>query len=386
MRCTLLRVMAAFGFVLALPTLGFAQESIKIGINAERAGHAASYGGHMLVAAQIARDEINQAGGVNGRKLEFIVEDNRSSPEQAVIATRNLERAGVVAILGPVQSSQVRTAFPATNRAGVVSMSPGSGAPGLSAQNRPWTFRDAAIDQVIIDELVMQLRARHPGAKTVALTVDPKDAYETFLVTKVAPPALERNGFTMMNRDALVEIPTDTSDFSVFVTKLRGMNPDIILLGIQFEQAKAFLREANRQQLKVPMFGGLGYITESIAEAAQGIELYAGQPFDPDSADPRVQAFVKEFRARSEKELPGQYTTPTYIDAGAYETVHIFADALRAGAQKSDLKATREAIRDHIAKLKDYKGLGNTLSFNEEGDAIKPTLIYHTVKGAWEKL
>lgn len=379
------------GLVAAAALMGgsaLAQDAYRIGLNAELTGHASSYGQHMRIAAEIARDRINEAGGINGHPIEFVVEDNKSSPEQAVIATRNLSRADVAAILGPVQSSQARTAFPATNREEVVSVSPGSGAPGLTASNRPWTFRNAAIDQVIIDELVERMRERHPDTRTVALTVDPKDAYEKFLVTLVAPPALERNGYEMLNQDSLIEVPTETKDFSVFVTKLREMDPDVVLIGLQFEQAQGFLREANRQGLNVPMFGGLGYITESVAEAAGPVTVYAGQPFDPDAEDPQVESFVAEFRERVAEQLPGQYLTPTYIDAGAYETVNIFADAIAASeiGPDGDLDALRTAIRDYIAGLEDYQGLGNELSINEEGDAVKPTLIYETVDGRWVTL
>ncbi|HYF61133.1 MAG TPA: ABC transporter substrate-binding protein [Burkholderiaceae bacterium] len=378
--------LAATGLSAALPPLARAQaqEGLKIGLNLERTGVAASYGAHMLIAAQIAVDELNRSGGT---RLDFVTEDNRSSPEQAVIATRNLDRAGVFAMLGPIQSSQCRTAFPAANRANLVAISPGSGAPGLTAQNRPWTFRNAAIDQFIIDELVATLRKRHPNAKSVVTVLDPKDAYESFLVKSVAPSALEKNGFTIVNKDAPIEIPSDASDHSVFVTRLKAMNPDILLLGIQFEPARTFLREANRQKFAVPMFAGLGYVTESVAEAARDIELWAGQPFDAASTDPATQRFVAEFRARCEKELPGQYTTPTYIDAGAYETVRILADAFRAAGAtpKSPPAEIRTKVRDYLAGLKNYQGLGNTMSINADGDAVKPTLLYRVQGGKWTR-
>lgn len=362
-----------------------AQETLKIGVNLERTGPAASYGGHMLVATKIALDEINAAGGVNGHPLELVVEDNRSSPEQAVIATRNLDTAGVVAMLGPIQSSQCRTAFPAANRAGLVAISTGSGAPGLTAKNRPWTFRNAAIDQLIIDDLVAKLRNEYPQAKKVVAVVDPKDAYNNFLVKTVAPPALEKNGFTVVNKDALIEIPNDVNDYSVFVTRIKSMQPDIVLLGLVFEQGKGFLREANRQKLVVPMFAGLGYITETVAQAAESISLWAGQPFDPGSPSADVKKFVQDYKARVEAELPGQYSTPTYIDAGAYETVYILADALRAAkvTPQSQPKEVRESIRNYLQSLASYQGLGNELSINEDGDAVKPTLLYRASGGAW---
>ncbi|MET0542905.1 MAG: ABC transporter substrate-binding protein [Variovorax sp.] len=359
----------------------------RIGLNVERTGPIASYGLHAAISAQLAVDEINKAGGVNGAPLELVVEDNRSSPEQAVIATRNLADKGVVAMLGPVTTTVARTAFPAANRAQLPTISPGSGLPGLTAQNRPWTFRNSALDMLIIDELIRRLKQDHPGVKNVVAVLDPKDPYANFLIKNVAPPILEKNGLTIVNAGALIEVPSDVTDFSVFITRVKALNPDVVFVGLLHEAVPAFLKEAHRQRLKVPMFAGLGTITEGVSEAAKDIEVYSGQPFDSGADDPKVQAYVKEFRARSEKQLPGQYSTPIYADAGAYESVYLFADAIRAGKidAKTDVAEARTRIRDYLAKVKDFKGLGNTLYMNAEGDAVKNSLIFRTQGGAWKR-
>lgn len=364
------------------PTL--ASDPIRIGINLERTGNAASYGGHVLIATQIAAEEINSAGGINGRLVELVIEDNRTLPEQAVIATRNLDQAGVVAIVGPVQSSQARTAFPATNRAKVVSISSGSSAPGISAQNRPWAFRNAAIDKAILGSTADVLRRRYPDAKTIWLTYDPKDAYETFLTKIVAPPELKRVGLEILNQDAPMEIPAEANDHSVFVTRIKAANPDVILVGLVVEQARTFLRELSRQQYRLPLIGGVGFVNDAVAQSAGDLDFYSGQPFHPYAADSAIQKFTKEFAARSEKELPGQYTMPSYIEAGAYEAVRMIGDAMRPVPPQADLATQRAAVRDFLASLKGYQGLGNSISFNSEGDAEKPTLVFHTVGGKWE--
>jgi ABC-type branched-subunit amino acid transport system substrate-binding protein len=180
---------------------------------------------------------------------------------------------------------------------------------------------------LIIDEVISNLKKANPNAKTVAIAVDTRDAYNQFLVKTVAPAVVEKNGLTFINKDQPVEMAPDATDFSVFVTKLKAMNPDVLLLGAGFEPAHGFLREANRQRFNVPIFAGQGYITSSIATAANELQLWAGQPFDPESTDTNVKKFVAEFKSRVEKELPGQYTSPTYIDASAYESIHVLADA-----------------------------------------------------------
>jgi branched-chain amino acid transport system substrate-binding protein len=364
---------------LLLSGSAFAQgQPIRIGVNFERTGSTASYGQHALISAQIALDEINKVGGVNGSPLEFVIQDNKSSPEQAVIATRNLADQGVVAMLGPVTTAFVRTAFPATNRAEMPAISPGSGAPGLGAQNRPWGFRDAAIDQI---------HKSYPNATKVVVALDPKDPYQSFLAKNVAPAAFEKNAMVVTNKDALIEIPVDVTDFSVFVTRIKALNPDIILTAVAHEALAGFLKEANRQKLTVPMFGGLGSITDAVADAAQSIHVFAGQPFDPASDDPKVVAYVKEFRARSEKQLPGQYSNPIYADAGAYEGVYMFAEAMKASGvtAATPVKEARAKIKDYLSGLKNFPGLGNIIEINKDGDAIKKTIVFDAEGGGWKR-
>ena len=258
---------------------------------------------------------------------------------------------------------------------------------GLTAQNRPWTFRIAAIDSLIVEEVIAGLKKNNPNVKTVAIAVDTRDAYNQFLVKTVAPAVIEKQGLTILNKDQFVEMAPDTTDFSVFVTKLKAMNPDVLLLGAGFEPAHGFLREANRQRLNVPIFAGQGYITESIATAANDLQLWAGQPFDPESPDANVKKFVAEFKTRVEKELPGQYVSPTYIDASAYESMHVLADAMRASkiTPTTDPKQSREQIRAYLATLKGYQGLGNVINMNQDGDTVKTTMVYRVRESKWVK-
>jgi ABC-type branched-subunit amino acid transport system substrate-binding protein len=163
---------------------------------------------------------------------------------------------------------------------------------------------------------------------------------------------VEKNGLTFLNKDQPVEMAPDSTDFSVFVTKLKSLNPDVLLLGAGFEPAHGFLREANRQRLNVPIFAGQGYITTSIATAANELQLWAGQPFDPESNDANVKKFVAEFKTRVEKELPGQYTSPTYIDASAYESIHVLADAMRANKITPTTDPTEKVMPPAVAVIR----------------------------------
>ena len=135
------------------------------------------------------------------------------------------------------------------------------------------------------------------------------------------------------------------------------------------------------------MFGGLGSITDAVSDAAQTIHVFAGQPFDPSSDEPKVVAYVKEFRSRSEKQLPGQYSNPIYADAGAYEGVYMFADAMKIAGitETTPVKEARAKIKDHLTGLKDFPGLGNAIEINKDGDAIKKTIVFDTEGGRWKR-
>ena len=383
-RRTLLLTAAALPAAYTLSALA-GTAPLRIGVNFELTGSISSYGQHALVSAKIAVEEINKAGGVDGAPIELVIEDNKSSPEQAVIATRNLADHGVIAMLGPVTTTVVRTAFPATNRAEMPAISPGSGAPGLGAQNRPWGFRDAAIDQLIIGDVVARIHQLYPNAKRVVAALDPKDPYEVFLNRSVAPAALSANGMAIINKDSPIEIPVDVTDFSVFVTRIKALEPDVVLVGLAHEALAGFLKEANRQKLDVPMFAGLGSITDAVADAAKAIPVFAGQPFDPSSDDLHVVTYVKEFAAVSEKALPGQYSNPIYADAGAYEGVYMFAAAIKAGKidGTTPVKEARTRIRDYLTSLTDFPGLGNAIAINKDGDAVKKTIVFATKDGKW---
>jgi branched-chain amino acid transport system substrate-binding protein len=215
--------------------------------------------------------------------------------------------------------------------------------------------------------------------------VDPRDAYSQFLASTVIPPIATKSGLTLINKDAHVDVPADTTDFSVYVTRVKSLNPDLVLIQMNQEPSQGFLREANRQKLAAPLFAGQGFIATSTAAAAANLDLWAGQPFDPGSKDPKVVAFVDAFKSRVGKELPGQYTSPTYIDASAYEAIYALAGGLRSlkANASSDPKKVREGLRDYLAGLKQFQGLGNMINMNAEGDAIKNTMVYRTQNGAW---
>lgn len=364
---------------------GGSKGPIKIGLNLEMSGVASTLGPHALIAAEMARDEINAAGGIDGRKIEFVLKDNRSTPEQATIAVTDLVREDVVAIIGPVQSTQAAVAFPASNRAKVVSMSPGSAKPGLTAANRPWAFRNALLDNLVAQGVVRELVKRE-GIKRTGIVVDGRDAYSNNYGNVVLPAALKANKVEIAT---VIESKSGQRDFSVEVTSLKQAGVDSVALNTLFEDGAVFLKEAERQQLNVPIYGGASMAvpqtTQLAGAAADG--AYAGSTFVASLELPDVQAFVTEYEKRAKAALPsGAALLPGYIDAGTYETVKMIGSAFAGKPGSGSVDDERVAVRDYLAKLEGYKGLGTDISINEEGDVIKPIFVLQVTGGQFQKV
>lgn len=376
--------------LLAMPLIacssgsGGATDTIKIGMNLEMTGVASTLGPHALIAAEIARDEINAAGGIDGRKVELVVSDNRSTPEQATIAVNELSGKDVVAIMGPIQSTQATVAFPATNRAKLVSMSPGSAKPGLTEENRPWAFRDALLDNQVAEGIVKELVDRE-GIQRTGVVVDGRDAYSNNYGNVVLPAALKKHGVEV---GKVLETESGQRDFSVEVTSLKRAGVDSIALNTLFEDGAIFLKEAARQGLDVPIYGGASMAvpqtTELAGKAAEGV--YAGSTFVATLDDPTVSAFVDEYTKRAKKELPqGSAQLPGYIDAGAYETIKLIAEAMKT-ANTESIDEQRSHVRDFLADVKGFQGLGTKIQVNADGDAIKPIMILQVQSGQFQRI
>lgn len=359
-------------------------DTIKIGMNLEMTGVASTLGPHALIAAEIARDEINAEGGINGRELELVIGDNRSSPEQASIAVNELLREDVVAIVGPIQSTQATVAFPVTNRAEVVSISPGSAKPGLTEENRPWAFRNALLDDMVATGIVKELVKRE-GIHRTGIVLDGRDAYANYYGNVVLPQVLEEAGVEVAE---VLETESGQRDFSVEVTSLKRAGVDSVSLNTLFEDSAVFMKEAQRQGLDVPIYGGASMAvpqtTELAGDAAEG--AYAGSTFVSSLDDPEVQAFVDEYVKRAEEQLPeGSALLPGYIDAGAYESVKLIAEAMN-GTTTDSIDEQRTAVRDFLEEVDGFHGLSAQLSMNEDGDVVKPIVILQVQDGSFQRI
>lgn len=361
---------------------------VVLGAIVPSSGHFAEWGRTNTVTLRMLEKKVNESGGINGAKLKLVVYDDSARPAQSTNSLRKLASDDkVLAVAGPLTSSAAEVVFPVANQIGIVATSQASSKPGVAKQNRPWAFRNT-IDEGILAKTTVPYYKKAFDIKNVAVIYDAKDATAATVGTRIMPAVLKENGIVILNENDLLSFNTGDLDVSAQVTKLKSLNPDGVVVSADYSQAVTVIREMKRQGLLKPVVGATQLISSAILKAAPEIPLVAPATFYATMSAPGAQKFVAELQPllRKESNLPAEIE-PSMYDANIYEIVNMYIDAAKkAGVtgKPEDLAADRTKIRDFMAKLKGFEGLGGPISFNEDGDAIKAFYIVQGQNGTWE--
>jgi branched-chain amino acid transport system substrate-binding protein len=351
-------------------------------------GPFAEWGRTNTVTLQMLEKQVNDAGGVNGAKLKIIILDDATRPAQATNALRKL--AGddkVLAIAGPLTSSAAEVTFPVANEMKVVATSQASSKPGVAKLNRPWAFRNT-IDEGVLGKTTVPFFKKTFDIKTVTIIYDAKDATAATVGTRIMPALMKENDIKVANESDLLSFNTGDLDVSAQVTKMKSLNPDGVVVSADYSQAVTVIREMKRQGLIKPVVGATQLISSAILKAAPEIPIIAPATFYATMKGEKAEKFVGDLQPllRKASGLPPEIE-PSMYDANIYETVSMYIDAVKkAGVtgKPEDLEADRTKIRDYLAKLVGFQGLGGPIGFNDDGDAIKAFYIVQGEKGGWE--
>ena len=361
---------------------------MAIGAIVPSSGPFAEWGRTNTVALKMLEKQVNDAGGVNGAKLKIVIYDDAARPAQATNSMRKL--AGddkVLAVAGPLTSSAAEVAFPVANQMKLVATSQASSKPGVAKLNRPWAFRNT-IDEGILAKTTVPYFKKAFDIKTVAIIYDAKDATAATVGQRIMPAVLKENGITIANENDLLSFNTGDLDVSAQVTKMKSLNPDGVMVSADYSQGITVIREMKRQGLIKPVVGATQLISSAILKAAPEIPIVSPATFYATMKGERAEKFVAELQPllRKESGLPPEIE-PSMYDANIYEIVSMYVDAVKKAGVSSkpeDLEADRTKIRDHMAKLQGFEGLGGPIGFNDDGDAIKAFYIVQGQNGSWE--
>jgi branched-chain amino acid transport system substrate-binding protein len=336
------------------------------------------------IAAQIAIEEINAAGGIGGIPLRLVTHDTGSKPMEATRMVRKLaEDDKVLAILGPFSSGECEVAFPVGNKIGIPMISQASSKPGLAKKHRPYTFRNT-IDEIKMGKVAVKAFIDRYKVKNVVVVHDVKDAIGRVLGSMVLPTVFKKMGTTVVNDGAFVTYQTNDFDMRPQVTQLKSMQFDGIAFGGVYFDAITFSKELRRQGFNQHLVGGSPFINEYFPQkGGQDVEgTFAPCTFHYSIAPRKfVDKFVKIAKAKG-FEPP----EPIMYDNNVYDAIYFIKTAIeRMGVSNKpeELAMDREKIMQGLSTIKDFKGIVGPVAFNADGDADKPVFVAEIKDGRW---
>ena len=342
-------------------------ETIKIGVLMPLTGELAEFGIPSANAIRLAADEVNAAGGINGRQIELIVEDDLSdSLEAANIVTKFVSVDGVHAILGEVASSRTIAAAPIAQQARIPLVAPSATSPEVTGKG-DYIFRTCFTNPAQ-GAAIAQFAAVTLKARRAAFLTDLRNDYSTDLARTIGR-TFRKFGGRVVREQSYGE---GDQDFLAQLVSIRAAKPDVIFIPGYYTSVGLIARQARRLGIRVPLVGGDGWDYPPLYEVG-GAALngsYFTNHFTPRDTDPKVKRFVRDYSARF-----GVW--PDALAAPAYDAAHILFGAIRR-ARATD----GAAIRDALAKTSDFHGVtGRMKGFDAQRNAIRPLLMLKIVRG-----
>jgi branched-chain amino acid transport system substrate-binding protein len=363
-----------------------AADELVLGFAMAKTGPYVSLANTNEVAVDLAVEEINAKGGVNGKKIKVVKFDTGGDPKQAVLAVRRFaEDDKALAIIGPFSSSEVKVSFPAGERLGITQMSMSSSAPGLG-KGFTYGFRNTVDEGKVIDQVLASVKDKNLPASSAAIAYATDDTVSKSIGTGVLPKMFEKYKIPVKGS---VDFQYNAFDLSPQVSQIAALKPDIVGLGAPPEAAINLAKELKRQGVETRVIGGTTIADPELPERMDGAgkNMTIGTTFFADTSA-ETRAFAEEFSKRA-KAANMTRTAPNQMDASSYDIVYLFAEAMKQAGVTGDedkLAAERTAIRDALAKLKNYPALEGKISFDADGDAIKPVYITEVKDGKWTLL
>lgn len=341
-------------------------DKVRIGVFMSLTGDTANFGISSVNGIKMAAEEVNAAGGINGKQIELLVQDDRSdASEAATIVTKFVTQDQVHAILGEVASSRSIAAAPIAQNAKIPMLTPSSTNPEVTRKGN-YIFRSCFIDPVQ-GAAIAQFAAKTLGAKRGALMVDRKQDYSTGLEKVINEVFTKLGGQIVVTQS----YASGDQDFNAQITDIKGANPDVIFVPGYYGDVGLFAKQARDKGVTVPLVGGDGWDSPSLYQIG-GAALhgsYFSNHYSPDDTDPIVQKFVSDYKAK-------YGTVPDALAATAYDAARIMFDAIK---RANSLDGA--AIRDALAATKEFPGVTGKVTFNENRDAVKPIVMVKIENG-----
>lgn len=340
-----------------------AADTIKIGAQGAHSGDLASYGVPSLNAVKIVVDEVNANGGILGKMVEVVAQDDQCKPEMATSAATKLVSEGVSAIVGPICSGPTVASLPLFQNAGILAISPTATTPALTESGKnPLFLRTVAKDNAQA-KLTSDFMQNTLHAKKIAYLHDNGDYGKGFV--DFNKELMEAAGAETVLFEA---VTPDAVDFSAVIRKLRRANPDVIVFGGYHPVASKLVQQMRRDRLATPFLGPDGVKDETFLKMTgkDGQGVYASYPKDTTQLAAYQKARDQHIKAYGSEPGFGYYN--------AYAATQALLDAMvKTGSTETE--QLNKALRENFVDTP----LGK-IRFNEKGDAAGMALSIYEVK------
>lgn len=345
-----------------------ADEPILIGHFGSLTGATATFGQSANKGIGMAIDAINASGGVLGKKLKVIVEDDQGKPEEAMtVVTKLINKDRVVALLGEIASSNSLAAAPVAQSNRIPMVSPGSTNPKVTEVG-DYIFRVCFIDP-FQGQVMAKFAFNTLKVKKVAVLRDIKSDYSVGLA----------NFFVEAFKGMGGEIVADESysqgdkDFTAQLTGIKGTNPEAVFVPGYYTEVGLIARQARKLGIKVSLLGGDGWDSSKLWEiggdALNG--CYYSNHYSVDDPSPILQKFVADYKA---KYAGTADSIPDAMAALGYDAALVLADAMkRAQSFRPD------SIKMALAQTKGFMGVTGNTTLDEKRNAVKPAVVLEVV-------
>jgi branched-chain amino acid transport system substrate-binding protein len=350
MRQTLL--VAVTGVVLLCPLARAAE--IKIGVAAALTGNAAQYGVPIRKGFELAVREINDSGGVDGRGLGLVIEDEQGKKEEAINTFRKLIfQDKVLMLFGPTLSNSAQASDPIAQAAKTVVFGTSNTADGITSVG-DYVFRNSVTERDILP-VTLKIAAQRTGLKKVAVLYGNDDIFT-------------KSGYDNFKK-ALhdLKIPVTATEtfakgdvgFKPQLTKIKASGPDAIVLSALVAEGAPIMVQARQLGIEVPFIGGNGMNSPRVFELAKNSSdnLWVGSPWSVESPTPENKRFIAAYQ-KAYQAMPDQFA------AQAYDALYIAAQALKQVKLTGKLEADRKALRDALPRTQ-WTGATGAFKFRQ---------------------
>jgi branched-chain amino acid transport system substrate-binding protein len=337
------------------------RSTIEIGYFGDLTGPTFNFGQSAINGVLMAASEINDAGGINGRKIDLVIEDDKGSPENAARLTAKLiDEDKVVAIIAGGTSGNSRAAAPKAQASHIPFISPSSTDPAVT-QVGDYIFRACFVDS-FQGEVMASFAANTLKAQKAAVLFDFNSPYGRGL-TSFFTLSFAKVGGRIVSEQSYTQ---GDADFKGQLSSIRSAEPDVIYIPGYYGDVALIAKQARMIGLTQPLLGADGWDAPELwqlgGDALNG--AYISTHYSIDDPSPAIQKFVQGYKQRYGNLLPDAHA------ALAYDAARLLFDAItRAGTTDSG------KLRDALAQTKEFPGVTGVISMDADRNAVKPAVI-----------